>query len=126
MTNIKIKRVYLAPEPLPGDGYRIFIDRLWPRGESKQEFHYDLWDKDVAPSVGLREWFHADPLNRWDAFAKKYIEELEALPAARDLARIVSRHDTVTLLYGSRDTLHNNAIVLRDFLDKIVNGKETK
>lgn len=123
MTSIKIKRLYLAPEPLPGDGYRIFIDRLWPRGESKEQFHYDLWAKDIAPSVELREWFHADPLNRWDEFKEKYTSELESMPAAQELVRTVASHEAVTLLYGSRDTLHNNAVLLRDFLNRKVNLK---
>lgn len=122
MTNIKIKRVYLAPEQLPGDGFRIFIDRLWPRGESRERFHYDLWAKDIAPSARLLEWFHADPLNRWEEFSKRYLDELYASPQAKALARTVAAHDTVTLLYGSRDTLHNNATVLRDYLDDKVNG----
>lgn len=124
MTDIKIKRLYLAPEALPGDGFRIFIDRLWPRGESKEMFHYDLWAKDVAPSEALCEWFHSAPLNRWEEFSRRYLAELEPAPAAAALAREVASHTVVTLLYGSRDTLHNNATVLRDYLEKVVNGKK--
>ena len=103
MTTIRLKRVYNSPEPSPGDGYRVFVDRLWPRGESKVSFHYDLWAKDIAPSAELREWYH--------------LAELEASPAARQLRRSLQAKTTpVTLLYASRDTLHNNAVVLAEFL----------
>ncbi len=118
METIKLKRVYNAPEAAPGDGYRVFVDRLWPRGESKVNFHYDLWAKDVAPSTELREWYHADEANRWDEFERRYLAELEASSAARQLRRNLELRNTpVTLLYSSRDTLHNNAVVLAKFLE---------
>lgn len=118
MTQIRIKRVYAAPEAVTGDGYRVFVDRLWPRGESHATFHYDMWAKDIAPGNELREWYHADPLNRWDGFETRYMHELEASPDARRFKDMMASHDVVTLLYGSRDTLHNNAVVLKKFLEK--------
>ncbi len=116
MTHIQIKRVYEAPEATPGDGYRIFVDRLWPRGESKEKFHYDLWAKDISPSTELREWYHADEANRWDEFVTRYIKELEDSSAANALKKEIAKYPMVTLLYASRDTVHNNAVVLERFL----------
>lgn len=118
MTRINIKRVYQDPSGENGDGLRVFVDRLWPRGESKEKFHYDLWAKDVAPSTELREWYHADEQNRWEEFVRRYTAELEANPAARKLLEKARTQTAVTLLYGSRDTLHNNAAVVRDYLVK--------
>ena len=113
---IKTARVYDDPEGNPSDGYRVFVDRLWPRGESKEKFHYDLWAKDIAPSDELREWFHADPGNRWETFKSKYLTELQHSDEARQLASQLLRRAVVTLLYASRDTLHNNATVVAEFL----------
>lgn len=114
MTEIKIKRAY---EPADvADGYRIYIDRLWPRGLSHETFHYDLWDKDIAPSTELREWFHADAADRWPEFSAKYKAELKANPAYATLKATVNSHKTVTLLYSSHDELHNNAVVVEEAL----------
>lgn len=118
MTKIQIKRVYDAPEASPGDGYRIFVDRLWPRGESKEKFHYDLWAKNISPSTELREWYHADEVNRWADFVNRYMEELKQSPAANTLRQEISKYPVVTLLYASRDTTHNNAVVLSHFLQE--------
>lgn len=114
MTHLQLKRAYDAAAP--DDGFRIYIDRLWPRGLSHETFHYDLWDKDIAPSTELREWFHADPQSRWDGFKEKYTVELTANPSFADLRKIVESHDTVTLLYSSHDGEHNNAVVVKDAL----------
>jgi len=114
---IKIKRAY-EPE-YPDDGFRVYVDRLWPRGLSHENFHYDLWEKDVAPSTELREWFHADPENRWDEFKRKYEEELKENPAVKSLLETIAGKPTVTLIYSSQDAIHNNAAVLRDFIKKI-------
>ena len=112
---IKIKRAY---EPsLPSDGYRIYIDRLWPRGLSHETFHYNMWDKEIAPSTELREWFHQDPEIRWNEFEEKYREELSKNPGVKQLKETIADKKTVTLLYSSHDELHNNAIVVKDFLD---------
>lgn len=116
MTNIKIKRAYDPASP--SDGFRIYIDRLWPRGLSHETFHYDLWDKEIAPSTELREWFHADPANRWSDFSKKYVEELQNSPQFIQLKDIVKSKPVVTLLYSSHDESHNNAVVLEKILQQ--------
>ena len=112
---IQIKRAY---EPsLPTDGYRVYIDRLWPRGLSHETFHYDLWDKEIAPSTELREWFHQDSDNRWDEFEKRYKEELQQNPAFTQLKADLVDKPVVTLLYSSHDQDHNNAIVVQQLLE---------
>lgn len=111
---IELKRAY-EPES-PDDGYRVYIDRLWPRGLSHETFHYDLWEKDIAPSTELREWFHANPDQEWGEFEKRYLRELASNPAIPDFMSLISDKPKVTLLYSSHDTEHNNALVLRDFL----------
>lgn len=115
MTTIKLKRAYSPASP--DDGFRIYVDRLWPRGLSHENFHYDIWDKSVSPSTELREWFHADPDNRWNGFVEKYKAELRSNPAFAALKTEVSKHPVVTLLYSSRDTVHDNAQVLKEALD---------
>ncbi|MCM1337567.1 MAG: DUF488 family protein [Candidatus Amulumruptor caecigallinarius] len=114
MTKISIERVYADPSGT--EGFRVFVDRLWPRGESKEKFHYDLWAKEVAPSTELREWLHADPDSRWEEFERRYTAELDGNATAKALADEVARHAAVTLLYSSRDTVHNNAEVLAEWL----------
>lgn len=114
MPEYKIKRAYSLQEP--SDGFRVYIDRLWPQGLSHATFHYDLWDKDIAPSAELREWFHADPENRWQEFEKKYIEELKNNPAFQSLKELLASKTVVTLLYSSRNEEHNNAVVLYNVL----------
>ena len=111
---IHIKRAYDPSSP--EDGYRIYIDRLWPRGLSHETFHYDSWDKQIAPSNDLREWFHQDPDGRWEEFAKRYWDELSANPAFDALKKEIADKPTVTLLYSSRDHEHNNAVVVKEAL----------
>ena len=110
---INVKRVYDEPEET--DGYRILVDRLWPRGLTKAKAHVDLWLKDVAPSTELRKWFAHDP-EKFAEFRKRYVHELghaqEAVATLRDKAK----HGTVTLLYGARDQEHNEAVVLQHWL----------
>lgn len=111
---IDIKRAY---DPASADdGYRIYVDRLWPRSLSHETFHYDLWDKDISPSTELREWFHADPDTRWKEFAARYRTELQANPAFAALRQTIAVHPKVTLLYSSHDHAHNNAVVLQSLL----------
>ena len=118
MQKLQIKRAY---EPSsPEDGFRIYIDRLWPRGLSHETFHYDLWDKDIAPSTELREWFHQDPENRWSEFEKKYSDELHNNPAFLKLKEYIALKPVVTLLYSSHDKEHNNAVIL----ENVLKGKE--
>lgn len=111
---INIKRAY--SQPSAEDGFRIYIDRLWPRGLSHENFHYDLWDKDISPSNELREWFHEDPENRWNTFQERYEKELEANPAFVKLKDYISTKPVVTLLYSSHDEIHNNAVILQHLL----------
>ena len=114
MAIIHIKRAY---EPASAsDGYRVYIDRLWPRGLSHETFHYDYWDKNIAPSTPLREWFHADSAARWPEFQRRYAAELSTNPAFASLCNLITSHHDVTLLYSSHDELHNNAVVVRQAL----------
>ena len=112
MTEIKLKRTY-DPQT-PDDGFRILVDRLWPRGLSKQNFHYDLWEKRLTPSTELREWFHADPEGRGSEFENRYKKELNNNPAFPEFVKEVSRYPLVTFLYSSKDRVENNAEVLRN------------
>ncbi len=113
-TQIVTKRAY---EPSsPEDGFRIYVDRLWPRGLSHETFHYDLWDKEVAPSTELRKWFHENPTAEWAEFEERYKNELLQNPAFAELKQLISDKPKITLLYSSHDTLHNNALVLQHLL----------
>lgn len=117
MPTIQLKRAYsdvAGTEQV--DGYRVYVDRLWPRGESKEKFNYNLWAKDVAPSAPLREWFHSDPEKNWPEFKERYLTELRENPQAKNLAELLRGHALVTLLYSSRDEARNNAVVLADYL----------
>jgi len=111
--SLRIKRVYEAPAG--GDGYRVLVDRLWPRGLSRERAELDLWLKEVAPSTELRKWFGHDPA-RYTAFSERYLAELQRNPALDELRATIRAHPTTTLLYGARDTEHNEAVVLRDLL----------
>lgn len=111
---IDVKRAY-EPES-SGDGFRVYVDKLWPRGLSHATFHYDLWDKEIAPSDELRKWFHADPQNEWIEFENRYKKELLGNPAYTALKHTLADKPKITLLYSSRDEVHNNAVVLRDML----------
>lgn len=115
MTQYQLKRAY-DPEA-DNDGFRVYIDRLWPRGLSHETFHYDLWAKDIAPSTGLREWFHTDPDAHWAEFERRYAAELKANPAFATLKATLETHPKVTLLYSSHNTVENNAIVIRNLLN---------
>ena len=113
---IQLKRAY---DPASSDdGYRVYIDRLWPRGLSHETFHYDSWDKQIAPSTELREWFHQDPDGRWEQFAQRYHSELLANPAFQALKSEIVDKPKVTLLYSSRDHEHNNAVVVQKALSQ--------
>ncbi len=111
---IQIKRVY--EEPTRDDGRRILIDRLWPRGLPKQHARIDEWLKDLAPSTELRRWFAHDP-HKWAEFEQRYFGELDAKgELVEQIVEETRRQGRVTLLYGARDTLHNNAVALRDYI----------
>lgn len=111
---VDIKRAYDAASA--GDGFRIYIDRLWPRGLSHETFHYDLWDKEIAPSTELREWFHTSPDSLWPEFVSRYKAELNANPAFQAMLRTIADKPKVTLLYSSHDRAHNNAVVVEELL----------
>ncbi len=112
---IKVKRVYEPSEP--GDGARFLVDRLWPRGMKKESLHMEAWLKDVAPSNGLRHWFGHDPA-KWNEFQVRYFSELDAEPDAMQPIVEAASRDNVTLLYSARDTEHNNAVALKEYLSK--------
>lgn len=111
--NIRIKRVYEQPDD--EDGVRILIDRLWPRGLTKEKASIDLWLKDIAPSTELRKWFGHDP-GKWAEFQQRYLCEIRENDEQVRLLRQEIKKGTVTLVYGARDTEHNDAVVLQEFL----------
>ena len=113
---IQLKRAYDPEEKT--DGFRVYIDRLWPRGLSHETFHYDLWDKEISPSTELREWFHTNPDGLWPQFVGKYKTELKSNPAFEALRQTLEGKPTVTLLYSSHDRKHNNAIVVQELLEE--------
>jgi uncharacterized protein YeaO (DUF488 family) len=110
----RVKRIYEAAES--SDGYRVLVDRLWPRGVSKEKAKVDLWLKGIAPSDALRKWFGHDP-KRWEEFQKRYREELkEESGAVAQLKELQKEHGTVTLLYSAHDEEHNQAVALEKYL----------
>jgi len=112
---IKVKRVYDPVEP--DDGQRFLVERLWPRGIRKEALQMKGWLKDVAPSDGLRRWFGHDP-RKWEEFRRRYFAELEAHPEAWQPLLEAARAGNITLLFSARDTSHNNAVALREFLEE--------
>lgn len=118
---IRTERVYDDPEGNTG-GFRVFVDRLWPRGESKAKFHYDLWAKDVTPSTELREWYHADRENRGEEFKKRYHAELEANPDIPKLVETLSKENDIVLLTAARDVAHSHVPVLEEYLESRLKG----
>jgi uncharacterized protein YeaO (DUF488 family) len=113
---IQTKRVY--EKAVKADGFRVLVDRLWPRGLTKERAHVDLWMKEIGPSDELRKWFHRDE-GSWGKFEKKYKVELTKKKALlSELNGLVKEHGTVTLLFGSRDEKENQAVVLAKILKK--------
>lgn len=111
---LKIKRAYEAYET--NDGYRILVDRLWPRGISKKDAHIDVWLKDIAPSTKLRQWFKHDP-KKWQEFQKRYKEELQQnSEIVEQIKKIIQEHKAVSFVYAAKDELHNDALVLLNYL----------
>jgi uncharacterized protein YeaO (DUF488 family) len=110
---LKLKRAY---EPVSkADGTRFLVERLWPRGLSKARVHVDAWAKDVGPSTELRKWFSHDP-ERWPQFKRRYFRELDTRPEAWQPILSKARRGVVTLVYSSRDAVHNNAVALQEYL----------
>ncbi len=119
---IRIKRIYDAPSS--NDGYRVLVDRLWPRGISKEKAGIDIWLKEAAPSDELRKWFNHEP-QKWSVFKKKYFVELE--DKQEILGPIIEKHGKgVTLLYGAKDQDHNNAAALKEYLEKKMEASDEK
>ncbi len=116
---IKTKRIYEEPEP--EDGYRVLVDRLWPRGLTRERAHVDEWLKEAGPSDDLRRWFHDHP-DKWDEFKASYTEELRK--KAEILNKIASKgaKGRVTLLFSYRDPEHNQAVVIKEFVEKKMRG----
>jgi uncharacterized protein YeaO (DUF488 family) len=112
---IKLKRVY--EEPAKADGTRILVDRLWPRGLTKEKAHVDLWLKEVAPSTALRKWFAHDPA-KWSEFKTRYRAELKQNPEQLALLKKAAAKGPATILYGAKDQEHNEAIVLHELLNR--------
>ncbi|MFC6987661.1 DUF488 domain-containing protein [Haloplanus sp. GCM10025708] len=110
---ITTKRIYDDPD---NNATRVLVDRLWPRGVSKEEAQLDAWIKEVAPSDGLRTWYDHDP-DRWTEFTERYISELEEEDDAVERVLDVAKDDRLTLLYAATDRDHNNAVVLREYLE---------
>lgn len=117
---VELKRAYMSPEA--EDGLRVLVDRLWPRGLKKDEAAIDLWPKDLAPSTALRRWFAHDPA-RWEEFRRRYRAELEEQAEAVAELRTRAERETVTLVYGARDEVHNNAVVLAEYLGEEHGGR---
>ena len=113
---IGLKRIYESAEKR--DGYRVLVDRLWPRGVSKGDAAIDLWLKEAAPSTALRKWFNHES-KKWNEFKERYFAELDDnRPGLQPLLK-AARQGNVTLIYSSRDTEHNQAVALREYLEKL-------
>ncbi|MEO7478252.1 MAG: DUF488 domain-containing protein [Lysobacteraceae bacterium] len=116
MHTIVLKRAY---EPYAStDGLRILVDRLWPRGVTKSAAHIDLWLKEIAPTTDLRKWFGHDP-SRWDEFQVRYRDELEHNPEPVEHILECARKGSVTLVFSARDVEHNDAVVLKSYLESL-------
>lgn len=115
MRRVAIKRAYEAPAA--DDGYRVLVDRIWPRGVKRDEAKIDLWLRDVAPSTGLRKWFAHDPA-KWPEFERRYRAELVSGDALEQLFAVLRQHRRATLVFAARDTAHNNAVVLQALCEK--------
>lgn len=112
---IQIKRAY--EEPASNDGTRILVERLWPRGVTKEKASLDFWLKDIAPSPSLRKWFGHDPA-KWEQFEQRYWKELQNNPDAVQELQSKMKRGRVTFVYAARDEAHNGALALKEFLEK--------
>jgi len=120
---INIKRIY--DQPLPGDGKRVLVDRLWPRGLKKEDARIDEWIKELAPSNELRKWFDHDP-NKWGEFRKRFFTELHGKQDVVEGIISAVRKGTVTLLFGSKEERFNNAVALKEYIESRVKASERK
>ncbi len=112
---ITVKRAYDSPKP--SDGKRVLVDRLWPRGVTKEKLKLDAWMKEIAPSNELRKWIHADP-SKWAAFEARYFKELESHADLVQKLRQMAHAGPLTLVYSARDETRNNAVSLKKYLEK--------
>ena len=115
MTSFTVKRIYAPPQV--SDGYRVLVDRLWPRGVSKERAALNEWAKALAPSTELRKWFAHD-YRKFEEFSRRYTNELKQNSEASEIIAKWHEHRVVTLLYGARDETHNEAVVLQDYLKR--------
>ena len=125
--NIRLQRAY--DDPTPDDGHRVLVDRVWPRGRTKEQLRLDAWARDLGPSTQLRKWFGHDPA-RWTEFQKRYRAELAEPDRAQALDALAerARRGPLTLVFGARDTDHNQAVVIADVLERrlrVVGGSPT-
>jgi len=120
---IRLKRVYATPAT--SDGRRILVDRLWPRGMSKERARLSEWMKEIAPSEALRDWFHHNP-DGWQEFRRRYRSEIAQNRDSVAALAQAAAHGTVTLLFASADSEHNNAVVLRDYLEEVMAGSSSE
>jgi uncharacterized protein YeaO (DUF488 family) len=117
---IRVKRVY--NEPSGDDGFRVLVDRLWPRGMKKGDVRVDLWLPDVAPSTALRKWFSHDP-SKWEEFKLRYFVELDGKKEVIKRLVEIARKGTLTLLFSARDVEHNQAVALREYLVSLISKR---
>lgn len=115
MVQFKIKRVY--EDYAEADGYRVLVDKLWPRGMKKEALKYDYWAKDITPSTALRRWCHEDIPEHWNEFTVRYQEELADSAHVADFLDLIKPYPVVTLLYASKEPVQNHARILRDYLE---------
>ena len=123
MPEVALKRAY--EEASTADGQRILVERLWPRGVSKEKAALDLWVKDIAPTTGLRQWYGHEPA-KWPEFQRRYRRELTENPAAVAELRQKIKQGKVTLVYGAKDEKRNSAVVLKDYLENTPGQKTLK
>lgn len=116
MTQILLKRIY--EQPAPQDGYRILLDRIWPRGITKEEADYDEWRKDITPSSDLRHWFHEDPENNWQTFKIRYEMEIKQNPDFIPFIQDIKKHPVVTFLTAAKDLNHCHLPILKAMIEK--------
>ena len=114
---LRLKRAYEPAEA--SDGYRVLVDRLWPRGLSKERAQIDEWAKELAPSTELRQWFGHAP-SRWKEFARDYRAELEASPAGREVVTRLQDEERITLVYAAHDEAHCHPLIWRDYLEHLI------
>ncbi len=113
--SIRLKRVY--EKPARADGRRVLVDRIWPRGLKREEARVDDWLKEIAPSAGLRKWFGHDPA-RWEEFKRRYTAQLDDQRERVEEIAQEARKRTITLLFGAKDTVHNNAVALKEHIER--------